>query len=860
MRQTARLLFLNCLFLTLAACGGGGGGGGGSSTAASAASSSSASGFTLSGTISLPDTAAVDNDTNDPNQAGWISNDTAATAQAIATPIQLLGSLNTAYTGSSGKTYTNGDELDVFQSSLSAGQVIELFFAPGTSSTDIDLALYDASTLQLVGYSISSSSTRECISVSRSGNYYVVPFVYTGTYPSYSIKGAALYSMRIGAPDEGTSCSNTSSNTEMLVAGQIVAKPRSKETGLLAAFSSMLSGKPAQAERKPELLEVPAHAMRPHRRGIELLDASASDRKISRALGTLRHIKTLQRSGDYEYVEPNYRLEMLASYTPNDPSYLPQRWHYEQINLPSAMDRILALSTTPSVRPIVAVIDTGIVSDHPDLQAQIAGGYSFISSSSYGDGNSSSYDDPSTQTYCQSATCWHGSHVAGTVAAISDNSLYGAGVAKMAQLMPLRVFQSGSATSYDVSQAILYAARLSNNSGTLPSRRADVINMSLGSSGSCPSAFSDAITQARAQGVVVVAAAGNSATSVGAPANCSGVISVGALDALKQKTSYSNYGANLSLAAPGGDLTQSTTGTGYPDGIYSTLAAWSGTTRVASFGAMTGTSMASPHVAGVIALMRYVNPAITPEEIDTLLVQGKLTDDINTSGRDDATGYGLINARKAVDEALTLASSGSALAGVVVASPTSLSFGSVLSSASLSLSVTAATTETVSSIVSSSSAISISAGSDVSATTKLGTYTITVDRSQLSAGTYYPYLTITTSASRTITVQLTVVKLASGSNAAASFGSVWVQASNASSGAILARQRFNVSAGVYLWSLSGIPAGNINLLASTDLNNNGTLCESGEACGNYPGSAQSLEVRASTSGLNFSLAPTLGTQ
>ena len=340
-----------------------------------------------------------------------------------------------------------------------------------------------------------------------------------------------------------------------------------------------------------------------------LSSANASSTALWRALGTLNHAKALQISGEYEYVEPNFRLETLATYAPNDPSYLPQRWHYEQINLPSAMDRILALSPTPTQRPIVAVIDTGIISNHPDLQAQIVGGYSFITTSTYGDSNTSSPDDPSTASYCQTTTCWHGSHVAGTIAAISDNSQYGAGVAKMAQLMPLRVFQPGAgATSYDVSQAILYAARLSNNSGTLPARKADVINMSLGGSGSCPALFTDVITQARAQNVIVVAAAGNSATAVGAPANCTGVISVGALDASKQPTYYSNYGANLSLSAPGGDSTKSTTGTGYPDSIYSTLGSWSGGTRIASFGPLTGTSMASPHVAGVMALMRYGQP------------------------------------------------------------------------------------------------------------------------------------------------------------------------------------------------------------------------------------------------------------
>jgi serine protease len=836
-----------CLLLAFAICfgcgGGGGGGGGGSST------STTTPGFTLSGTISLPDTATVDSDTNDPNQAGWASNDTPVTAQAITTPIQLIGSLNLPGTGPSGKNFAGGDLFDAFVTTLTAGQVIEMVFVGNPSTVDMDLGLYDAGSLALVGSSFSSTSNSECIRVTRSGSYYIVPQAY---------KGAALYTLRIGAPGENTTCSNSSTSTEMLVPGQLVAKLNESKSGILGSLTGLFVE--SKEQQAPELLNVPESAMQPKvSQAGSLSTMDARDETFWRSIGTIRHMKDLQASGKYEYVEPNFRLELLAGYAPNDPSYLPQRWHYEQISLPSAMDRLLALSPAPSIRPLVAVIDTGIVSDHPDLQTQISGGYSFITTTTNGDGKTSNPDDPRTATYCSTHVCWHGSHVAGTIAAISDNNLFGAGVAKMAQLMPLRVFKPGSgATSYDVTQAILYASGLANNSGSLPARKADVINMSLGSSGSCPAQFATAIAQARAQNVIVVAAAGNSTTVVGAPANCAGVISVGALDALKRPTWYSNFGPNLSLAAPGGDSAQSTTGTGYSDSVYSTLGAYSGSTRIASFGPLTGTSMASPHVAGVMALMRYVYPAITPAQIDTLLTSGKLTDDLGTSGRDDATGYGLINARKAVDEALTLASSGGSLSGIIVASPSSISFGSNLNSATLTLSTTAATSEVVTSLSASSAAITITAGSNVNALTKLGDYTLSVNRGSLPVGTSYPTLTITSSA-RTITVQLTIVKQAISSSANANFGSVWVQATNASTGTLLARQRFNVTSGNYLWSLSGIPAGNVNLIASTDLDNDQIFCELGEACGDYPGNAQVLLVSGNMSGLNFSITPTLST-
>ncbi|MBS1210923.1 MAG: hypothetical protein H6R19_3321, partial [Proteobacteria bacterium] len=604
---------------------------------------------------------------------------------------------------------------------------------------------------------------------------------------------------------------------------------------------------------KPELLAVPTSAMRPEAGGIRRQTSDARDDAVWRALGTLRQAKALQATGNYEYVEPNYRRQKMATFAPNDPYYATsQNWHYQQINLPSAMDSILAL-TAPSQLPIVAVIDDGIVSDHPDLADQIVSGYSFITISSNGDGNTSSPDDPSTSS---NSPEWHGTHVAGTIAAIRNNSLYGIGVASVAKLMPLRVFRPGYsyATDYDIIQAIRYASGLSNNSGTYPARKADVINMSLGASGTCTSAYTDVISQARAQNVIVVAAAGNSTTgnqAITVPANCTGVISVGATNSSKTRAYYSNQGSALSLVAPGGGL--STTS----DYVYSTLGSFNTSgTRIASFGKMAGTSMAAPHVAGVMALMRYADPALTPAQVDSLLASSQLTDDIGTTGRDNATGYGLINAYKAVTAAISLASSSSTVNGVIVASPTSLDFGSTLTSATLTLSATSSTTETVTSIVSSSSAVTVTASSI--STAGLGTYTVSVDRSLLSVGTTNPTLTITTSA-QVISVPVTIVKLSTSSSTTASYGGVWVKVTDATTGTVLASKRFNPSSGSYTWSLTGIPAGNVYVTASTDLDNDGVLCESGEACGGYANSSQSIQITGSLSGLSFSIAPTLGT-
>jgi serine protease len=452
--------------------------------------------------------------------------------------------------------------------------------------------------------------------------------------------------------------------------------------------------------------------------------------------------------------------------------------------------------------------------------------------------------------------------VAGTIAALDNNGKFGAGVAPLALLMPLRVFAPGqSASSYDIVQAIRFASGLSNRSLRIPTRKADVINMSIGGAGTCPTQFSSEIANARAQNVVIVAAAGNhktgESTAVTSPANCPGVIAVGALDALKQQAFYSNSGPSLGLMAPGGDSYQSTTGTGYVDAIYSTIGSFNSSgVRIPSFGPLMGTSMASPHVAGVVALMRYVHPAITPSDIDTLIANGQITDDLGAVGRDDATGYGLIDARKAVDEAIALASGGGSPSGIVVASPASISFGSLSTSATLTLKLTAPSTETVTSVTSNSSAVTIAPASGVDAITRLGNYTINVDRSGLPLGTSFPNLTVTTSL-RTFNVQLTIVKVANGTSSSASYGRMIVYIADAATGARLG-QLNNVTAasGKYAWSISGIPAGNVRIIAGTNLNFDGYFCDLGEVCGIYPDTAASIAVHSNLSGLDFAVAPT----
>lgn len=266
-----------------------------------------------------------------------------------------------------------------------------------------------------------------------------------------------------------------------------------------------------------------------------------------------------------EYVEPNYIYQNFG--TPNDPDYVKQ-WNLRSLNVERAWE------DTRGNGIVVAVIDTGI-SRVPDLnETKFVKGYDFVND------RVEATDDNG-----------HGTHVAGTIAQTTNNRYGVAGVAYQASLMPLKVLSAGgSGTVADIAEAIKFAA----NKG------AKVINMSLGGGGESQ-AMKEAINFAHDKGVVIVAAAGNANRNAAAyPARYPHVIGVSATDAAGMKAPYSNYGAGVDIAAPGGDTSKGVAGGILQNTIQRDRE--TGTLRPA-FLALQGTSMASPHVAGVAALV-----------------------------------------------------------------------------------------------------------------------------------------------------------------------------------------------------------------------------------------------------------------
>lgn len=337
-------------------------------------------------------------------------------------------------------------------------------------------------------------------------------------------------------------------------------------------------------------------------------------KKISEKLMTLP---------DVEYAEPD--TKMYHTLIPNDPQYGSQ-WNYfgsYGVNLPAAWD-----INTGSSSVVVAVVDTGIT-NHSEFSGRVLQGYDFISyalDGNDGNGRDSDASDPGDWvTYAESQSdwfygcqiensSWHGTHVAGTIAANSNNGVGVTGVNWNAKILPVRVLGKCGGYLSDIADGIRWAAGASVAGVPTNANPAKVINVSIGGFGACQSTYQSAIDTATSLGAVVVVSAGNEAmdASNSQPANCNNVITVSATDGTGYLSSYSNYGTKVEISAPGGDF-------GYDTGVLSTYNTGTTSPVSESYSALQGTSMAAPHVSGVISLMLSVTPTLTPSQIKEII-------------------------------------------------------------------------------------------------------------------------------------------------------------------------------------------------------------------------------------------------
>jgi len=344
-----------------------------------------------------------------------------------------------------------------------------------------------------------------------------------------------------------------------------------------------------------------------------------------------------KKRADVIYAEPNYIA--YTQWVPNDPYYIYQ-WHldnpeYGGIQMEAAWD---IATGSPSV--IVAIVDTGIAYETygkycqaPDLaETCFVPGYDFV--------NNDEHPNDDNR---------HGTHVAGTVAQSTNNNLGVAGVAFNTCLMPVKVLNSGGSGTYaDVAAGIRYAAGDSVYGGSAENK-ANVINLSLGGSTDSPT-LKEAVAYAYNNGVTVVAACGNDdkPTCLYPAAYNDYVIAVGATQYDETKAPYSNYGPSLDLVAPGGNTDLDQNNDGYKDGVLQQT--FRNSWRVCDFAFyfFQGTSMATPHVSGVAALLIANGNATTPDDIRAALQETAECLPPGGTCPNNTYGYGLVDAYAAL--------------------------------------------------------------------------------------------------------------------------------------------------------------------------------------------------------------------
>jgi serine protease len=403
----------------------------------------------------------------------------------------------------------------------------------------------------------------------------------------------------------------------------------------------------ADAARRQQRLDAAAHAqglkVGQLRRLAVGADVVRTDRVLD-AAGVRDFIARLRADPRVEYAEVDTRMH--AHFVPNDPFY-PSQWHYSDAVAGIGLESAWGLADGSG--QVVAVVDTGVTA-HTDLAGKVIVGYDFITApfiSNDGDGRDADPSDPGdwvTANECLTGnparnSSWHGTHVAGTVAAVTNNGKGVAGVAFGATVQPVRVLGKCGGVASDISDAIVWASGGLVFDAPANPTPANVINLSLGGAGTCGASTQAAIDVAVARGAVVVVSAGNdNADAANAtPASCDNVLTVAALGRTGARASYSNYGAVVDIAAPGGDG-------GYA--VWSTLNSGTQGPYTQNYAGYSGTSMAAPHVAGVAALIGdAANGGLDPAQIMMLIQETSRPIPVACA---QGCGAGLVDAAAAV--------------------------------------------------------------------------------------------------------------------------------------------------------------------------------------------------------------------
>jgi serine protease len=797
----------------------------------------------LGGVVSFAAGEVSDGDVADPN-APYRPNDTPEAAQVVPGGSRIGGWVGAGM-----------DELDWYRTTLTASQQVSFTVVEAAANGGITACLFAVTDTTTPTDCVSPSGATDVLTAPDAGDYYVRVEAVSGA-SSYLLRIGASAAVAIGPPALHLSAEFVPG--EVLVRFREPAPGRATAPGQRARAAATDLGLElaAGAQGGPALLRAAGAAERAfalRRLGLEPLSVApggaALDPVVDAKRETLRMVAGLRARADVASADPNYVFH--PTYLPTDPDAFCtpeaanppchhwQQWHYGRIGVPQAWDA----EPTRGAGVIVAVIDTGVLLAHPELEGKLTtptDGYDFVSDPTAardGNGIDSNPNDPGDDARAGQSS-YHGTHVTGTIVAAASNGRGGAGIAFGAKVMPVRALGVGGGTSSDIIQAVRYAAGRANASGKLPTRRADVANLSFGCI-DCYSATEEAEYQAaRDAGVILVAAAGNDGKAVDSyPAAYPSVISVGAVTSATPTAlaSYSNTGPTVALVAPGGDNLDRD-GDGKPDMVFSTWVDDSTTpgTQKPVYAFMAGTSMASPHVAGVVALMKAACPTLGPDQLRFILTAGKMTDPVGAAPRNDTFGYGLVDAAKGVQAALLECDK--PVPPSLTATPARFVFAPAQDSKLVSLATSGGDRSVVVTVTSvDPGAAWLTVERDAVDANGLGTYRLTVNRSDAALaanGTYAATVLFGASSGTVLPVLVSVTVGPTASGPGGGFAYVLLFTCN-DFGQPLKDQGEDAGfagGGGFRYDFPLLVSGRYCMVAGTDDDNDGAICGEGEAC------------------------------
>jgi serine protease len=820
------LLLVSCGIL-LTGCGGGGGG------------SNSNEAPDLSGSIEIETNTRVDLDTADDIRLSLsANNDLPENAQALPANAAVGGYLSYSgafYSGSASQFRYYEDRVDSYTAELIPGDRITLQVF-GSPSGFLETEIEDPTRRVRILEPGSGGFVDAIDPVSQVDN--LAPI--TITLPDDFDPGPYLVevSTSAGAPFRYVSSLADASTVTGLSAGYaepefvldeaiVLMEPQAGSVAMAASAAT------AMGITGQKHLGGDAWLMQRSRSGNRALSSQAAQAERK---ATLDWVDTMAAQQGVRLAEPNYvyRSQLVE---PNDDDLYDRQWALPFMQVPLAWQA----AETSGAGVGIAVLDTGLFSAtpesggnwHPDLTANVrllsGQTMDFVSGSldidreddGLRDGNPADPGDGRTQS-----SNFHGTHVAG-IAAAADNSEGIVGVAPEALIYPVRVLgKEGVGSAADLIDAIRWAAVQPD---------IDVLNLSLGGLGAS-TALGEAINLAYdgGRGKLIVAAAGNAATDEATfPAAYDNVVGVGAVDGAGVRAGYSNVGPSVDLVAPGGDAARDANQDGFPDVIISTWGTDEGGEFNSGYTALQGTSMAAPQVAGVYALMKgKVGEEMSPGRFMALLRDGALT---RPAGPEVEYGAGLIDALAAMDAALE-----GNLPVTLSSSPSALQFNAAVTSVRLELN-SFPEGESVTVGVPTPSAVWLDAEVEQpQSPSPSAAVLVSVNIEALDSGQRYvtqldiPYQT-DTETSKTLTVPVSLqLGTSEDEKDAGRHYVLLIGTEGENDDETVAQAVVTAENGRYDFVFDDVEPGDYFLVAGTDVDNNGLICENGEACAEYP--------------------------